>query len=109
MRSTRFSCSAAVTRFWPGQDPVGKRIKFGQLASQNPWLTIVGVAGEVKYRGLPENPTADPDLYLPFVDRAQVSMVMRTNVDPASVAPAVRQAIRDVDASGKTLMPSNAR
>src|SRR5439155_134832 len=49
-----------VTRFWPGQDPVGKRIKFGQLASQNPWLTIVGVAGEVKYRGLPENPTADP-------------------------------------------------
>ena len=86
-----------VTRFWPEQDPVGKRIKFGQLASQNPWLTIVGVAGEVKYRGLPENPTADPDLYLPFVDRAQVSMVMRTNVDPASVAPAVRQAIRDVD------------
>ena len=87
-----------VTRFWPGQDPIGKRIKLGNLASQNPWLTIVGVAGEVKYRGLPENPTADPDLYFPFVDRVQqVSLVVRTTLDPASLAPALRSAIREVD------------
>jgi len=87
-------------RFWPGQDPIGKRIKFGSLSSTNPWLTIVGVVGEVKYRGLPENPTADPDLYFPFLDRGQQSsLVIRTSVDPASVAPAVRAAIRDVDAS----------
>ena len=87
-----------ATRFWPGQDPIGKRLKLGGVASQNPWLTIVGVAGEVKYRGLPENPTADPDLYFPFIDRAQqVSMVVRTTGDPASLVPSVRQAIRDVD------------
>ena len=87
-----------VTRFWPGQDPIGKRLKLGNVASQNPWLTIVGVAGEVKYRGLPENPTVDPDLYFPFIDRAQqVSMVVRTTGDPASLVPSVRQAIRDVD------------
>jgi predicted permease len=87
-----------ATRFWPGQDPVGKRIKLGPLASQNPWLTIVGVVGEVKYRGLPENPTADPDLYFPFIDRAQqVSLVVRTSGDPASLVPSVRQTIRDVD------------
>jgi putative ABC transport system permease protein len=87
-----------ATRFWPGQDPVGKRIKLGGLASQNPWLTIVGVVGEVKYRGLPENPTADPDLYFPFIDRAQqVSLVVRTNGDPASLVSSVRQTIRDVD------------
>ena len=68
-----------VTRFWPGQDPIGKRIKLGPLASTNPWLTIVGVVREVKYRGLPENPTADPDLYFPFIDRTQqVSLVIRT-------------------------------
>jgi predicted lysophospholipase L1 biosynthesis ABC-type transport system permease subunit len=89
-----------ATRFWPGQDPIGKRIKLGNLASQNPWLTIVGVVGEVKYRGLPENPTADPDLYFPFIDRAQqVSMVVRSSGDPASLVPSVRQAIRDVDPS----------
>jgi putative ABC transport system permease protein len=87
-----------VTRFWPGQDPIGKRIKLGPITAQNPWLTITGVAAEVKYRGLPENPTADPDLYFPFVDRAQqVSMIVRTTGDPAALIPSVRQAIRDVN------------
>src|SRR5262249_25415454 len=47
-----------VKRFWPGQDPLGKRVKFGQAESNGPWLAIVGVVGEVKYRQLPENPTA---------------------------------------------------
>ena len=75
-----------VTRFWPGKDPIGKRIKLGALASTNPWLTIVGVAREVKYRGLPENPTADPDLYFPFIDRSQqVSLVIRTASAPARI------------------------
>jgi putative ABC transport system permease protein len=87
-----------VTRFWPGKDPIGKRIKLGALASTNPWLTIVGVAREVKYRGLPENPTADPDLYFPFIDRSQqVSLVIRTASAPAGVIGSVRQVIREVD------------
>jgi putative ABC transport system permease protein len=89
-----------VTRFWPGQDPIGKRIKLGPLTSQNPWLTITGVVGEVKYRALPENPTTDPDLYFPFIDRAQqVSMIVRTAGDPAALIGSVRQAVRDVDSS----------
>jgi putative ABC transport system permease protein len=87
-----------VKRFWPDQDPVGKRIKLGPLTSSNPWLTIVGVVREVKYRGLPENPTADPDVYFPFIDRAQqVSLVVRTAGDPAPLIGSVRQAIREVD------------
>lgn len=89
-----------VKRFWPDQDPVGKRIKLGSLASNAPWLTIVGVVGEVKYRGLPDNPTADPDLYLPFLDRGQQSaLAIRTSIDPSSVASAVRAAIHGVDAT----------
>jgi predicted permease len=89
-----------VKRFWPGQDPIGKRVKFGSLTSNNPWLSIVGVVGEVKYRGLPENPTADPDFYLPFADRnALIGLVVRTTVPPASIAPAVRAAIRSADPS----------
>jgi len=87
-----------VTRFWPGQDPIGKRIKLGPLASHNPWLTIVGVVREVKYRGLPENPTADPDLYFPFIDRSQqVSLVIRTASSPVRLIGSVRQVIREVD------------
>jgi putative ABC transport system permease protein len=87
-------------RFWPGQDPIGKRVKFGQLTSQNPWLTIVGVVGEVKYRGLPDNPTADPDVYLPFADRnAQISLAVRTTVPPSSLVAPIRALIRSIDPS----------
>jgi predicted permease len=86
-------------RFWPNQDPIGKRIKFGAPGSQNPWLTIVGVVDEVKYRGLPENPTRDPDLYLPFVDRATQGVIVRTRVEPASLTSAVRTAVRNGNAS----------
>ena len=37
---------------WPGQDPIGKRIRFGDLKSTAPWLTVVGVVGRVKQYGL---------------------------------------------------------
>jgi len=89
-----------VKRFWPSQDPVGKRVKFGQVASSGPWLTIVGVVGEVKYRGLPDNPTADPDIYLPFTDRnQQVALAVRSIGPTSSLVAPVRTAIRDADPS----------
>jgi predicted permease len=89
-----------VKRFWPGQDPVGKRIKLGTLTSANPWLSIVGVVGEVKYRGLPENPTADPDIYLPFVERnSQYAFAVRTTVPPSSLVAPLRAIVRGADPS----------
>jgi predicted lysophospholipase L1 biosynthesis ABC-type transport system permease subunit len=87
-------------RFWRGQDPIGKRIKFGALTSQSPWLTIVGVVGEVKYRGLPENPTTDPDVYIPFVDRnSQFAFAIRATVPPSSLVAPLRAVIRGADSS----------
>jgi len=89
-----------VKRFWPGQDPIGKRIKFGQLTSASPWFTIVGVAGEVKYRGLPDNPTSDPDVYLPFVERnSQYALAVRATVPPSSLVAPLRGIIRGADPS----------
>ncbi len=89
-----------VKRFWPGQDPIGKRIKFGPIASTGAWLTIVGVVGEVKYRALPDNPTTDPDIYLPFIDRnSQVAVVVRTSVTPASLVAPLRAVVRSADPS----------
>jgi putative ABC transport system permease protein len=93
-------------RFWPNQDPIGKRIKFGAPGSQSPWLTIVGVVDEVKYRGLPENPTRDPDLYLPYLDRATQGVVVRTRMEPSSLAAPIRAAIRDGNASIGTFSAS---
>jgi putative ABC transport system permease protein len=90
-----------VRRFWPGQDPIGKRLKFGgSPSSTSPWMTIVGVVGEVKYRGLPQNPTADPDIFLPFTDRnSLVGLVLRTTVPPSALIATVRAEVRAADRS----------
>jgi putative ABC transport system permease protein len=86
-------------RFWPGENAVGRRIKLGDASSSDPWLTIVGVVADTKYRGVPSNPTADPDLFFPATDRSGVSLLVRTDVPPASVTSAVREAIRQAGPS----------
>ncbi len=87
-----------VKRFWPGQDPIGRRVKAGGPSSRSPWMTIVGVVNDMKYRGLPNNPTADPDLFLPFSERQRgFSLLVRTPLDPASLASSVRGAVHSTD------------
>ena len=89
-----------VKRFWPGQDPIGKRIKLGPIDSTAPWLSIVGVVGEIKYRGLPDNPTADPDVYLPFTDRtSDFGIAVRSSVAPTALVATIRNVVRDADSS----------
>ena len=81
-------------RFWPGQSAIGHRIKRGDPASDAPWLTIVGVVQEANLRGIPRNPTPDPDLFFPFNQRARFfAVLMRTTGDPASVASAARDTL----------------
>ena len=93
--STSVIVSRGVTeRFWPNQSPIGKRIRVG--GSSAPWLTIVGVVADVKYRGLPENPTRDPDLYFPALDRSPQSVIIRTTGDAAALSAPVAAAIRRV-------------
>jgi hypothetical protein len=83
-----------VARFWPNQDPVGSASSSAIRHRPIPWLTIIGTVPETKYRSLPANPTADPDLYFPAVDRSPQPMLIRTSVPPLSVLPSVRAAIR---------------
>jgi predicted permease len=83
-----------VTRFWPNQNPIGKRIKPGGPTSTAPWMTIVGVVPQLKYRGLPNNPTADPDIFRPLVDRGGYGMIVRTVGDPDAIEAPVRSAVR---------------
>ena len=87
-----------VKRFWSGQDPIGKRIRSGGPNSDSPWWRIVGVVAETKYRGLPNNPTADPDIFLPISDaRRDFAVLARTRDDPAALVPAVRAIIHEAD------------
>lgn len=89
-------------RAWPGQDAVGKRLTlgFGRREDQ-PWLTVVGVVGDVKQRALADE--TRPAIYvplrqapLPFLLR-NLTFVARTAVDPRSVASLLREQIHRVD------------
>ena len=82
-------------RFWPGQDATGKRLTPGGGA---PWFTIVGVVNEMKYRGLPENPTADPDIFAPLSDRQRsFFLLLRTPLEPASLASSLRRILKQAE------------
>ena len=86
-------------RYWPGQDPIGKRLKLG-TNPDNPWISIVGVVREVRYRRPAGELDRDPDLYLPFADRnAQIALAIRTTVPPISVIDEVRAVIRQASAA----------
>ena len=89
-----------ATRFWPNQDPIGKRLTLGSVDADVQWLSVVGVVRDVRYRTLRQIANTDPDIYLPFADRnAQIAFAIRTNVPPSSVVAPVRAAIRSADAS----------
>ena len=89
----------AASLFWPGTDAVGKRIAYGTRPNPDRWMTVVGVAGDIKSAGLGQPPQAI--LYAPYRDFdfpiQSVSLVVRTSGPPASAATAVRQAVRELD------------
>lgn len=88
---------ALAQRFWPGQSAIGKRIKSGDLSSENknPWWTIVGVLKDANLRGIPQNPTNDPDIFLPFNERSRAfAVLLRTSGDPDSLIKPATDAMR---------------
>ena len=94
----------AARRYWPGENPVGSRLSFTTGRAQPTWLEVVGVVKDVLHDGV-ESP-AKPTIYMPFLQWPQAFMVTvaRTDVDPASLSPAVRRAIAAVDKDQPVLM-----
>ena len=84
-------------RYFPGQDPIGHRIKVPQGGGG--WREIVGVVGDVKQRGLEERDAAQVyESYLQHPDFASFSVVVRTrDDDPAAVTPELRAILRTMD------------
>ena len=84
-------------RYWPKEDPVGKRFHWGRPGSKDPWITIVGVVGDTKLYGL-ANPSR-LEIYLPFRQEPQTDMylILRSAVDPASLTSSVRSAVAAID------------
>jgi len=90
---------ALARRFFSQRDPIGKRIKPGVGNGYNmpPWREIVGIVGDVRQYGLTSAP--GPEVYVPLAQSPLGSMnfVVRTAVDPLSVAGTVRKEVAEMD------------
>ena len=86
-----------AARLWPGQDPIGKRLKMGSTTSPGAWRTIVGVAAETRYRTLT---TPRPTLYLPAtqLQMTATNLVVRTTASLELVASLAADRLRTIDA-----------
>jgi putative ABC transport system permease protein len=102
-------------RYWPDQDPLGHRIKWGNREFGSPWMTVVGVVGDVRMRGLDTAPR--PTLYTPHLqfgepiktrvgvtlrelmsnDARSIDLVVRYSSGGAGLANAIRAAVWAVD------------
>jgi putative ABC transport system permease protein len=87
---------AMAQRYFPGKDPVGKKIRQGGPDRQNPWMEIVGVAADAKYTGLDAD---QPAYYEPEAQNSMSDMyiAVRTGVAPESLVPSLRQAVASLD------------
>ena len=84
-------------RYWPSEDPVGRRIKLGRQDSSNPWMTVVGVVGNVRHFGLDD--VAHREMFRPYSQAAWpvMTIVTKTATDPASFSAAIRAALQQID------------
>jgi putative ABC transport system permease protein len=84
---------------WPGQNPIGKRLRLGATADHWPWLTVVGVVGNVLTRGRDSAP--QPELYVPYTQFRWVinprHLVVRANSAAGPLAAAIRREVAALD------------
>ncbi|HEY7181697.1 MAG TPA: ABC transporter permease, partial [Blastocatellia bacterium] len=88
---------AMAGKYWPDENPLGKRITFQSRDNKPVWREIVGIVGHVRHRGLEGESRVQ--YYIPHsqTQNAFMSLVVRASVDPASLTGAVRGAIGGLD------------
>jgi putative ABC transport system permease protein len=89
---------ALAEQQWPGKSPIGKRLKLGPRIDQppNPWLTVVGVAGEVRYQGLGDTTAPPPDVYVSlwqFIFRPPLTVNFLVRAQPGVATAQLRSAL----------------
>jgi predicted permease len=84
-----------ANRFWPGEDPIGRRVAFGR--NRTNWQTVVGVAGDMRDTQIQVDPR--PVVYFPYAAAGwpYMTLMIRAQRSPENLARAVRQAIWSVD------------
>jgi len=84
-------------RFWPSEDPIGKRFRFGFQKPTDPWTSVVGVVGDMRREGLTRVPVSQAFLPLTQDPARGMDFVVRAASDPLKFAASVRSAIASVD------------
>ncbi|HXR39962.1 MAG TPA: ABC transporter permease [Terracidiphilus sp.] len=96
--------------YWPGQDPIGKRVRWGVPDSPTPWMTVVGEVGDIKqtaadadtqaqiYQPASQNVASYGSLARPEMLNANFgSIVLRTMLPPEQMADSLRATVRSID------------
>ncbi len=86
-------------RDFPGQQALGQKIRLGKDADATPWITIVGIVEDVTLLWIDKTP--QPVVYLSYTQfpTSNISFAVRTSGDPMTIAPAIRSAVSNVDAT----------
>src|SRR5512138_3516622 len=84
-----------AARYWPGQDPLGKRFRMAPDTSH--WTEIIGLVANHKYRALSEGPTEFVYYSQRQTDVTDNSMLVQTEGDPIAMAGPLRDAVRALD------------
>lgn len=84
-----------ANHLWPGQDPLNKRVS--AAGPNGPWMTIVGVVGDVRYRGLNTQPRLEMYVSYRQLPVDSMTLVVRTSADPASLSSALRNEVWALD------------
>jgi putative ABC transport system permease protein len=86
----------AASRFWPGEDPVGKRLSLGGDPGE-PWVEVVGVVADVRHTALGVPPAVE--LYIPFAQypSSGMTLVLRADAAPERLTTAVRAELAQLD------------
>jgi putative ABC transport system permease protein len=87
---------AFAAKYWKGEDPLGRRIKMGERQSDLPWVTVVGVVGDVRHAGLAASTL--PIYYRPFISRAEeMTFIVRALAEPEPLLASIREEVRKLD------------
>jgi len=86
-----------ASRVWPNADPVGKRIKFGGRSSKAPWMTVVGIVGNMKTDGFDQ--PDQPHFYVSALQNPGYAMAvyLRTTTNPDAFTQSLREQVQAVD------------
>ena len=89
-----------ANKYWPGQDPTGRRLIFGTPSPNRPWMTIVGVVGDMRRRGLHRGARLEVFRSTALAAGRNMQLLVVTDAPPLSLVPTVRQEVRALDPSG---------